>query len=182
MNPDAKLVALGKQLEEIQERLRPVRAEHWRLAYEVANYVRGVTGYDHFGSVPPLSEPYSAAARQMDERSAFAARQMEERSGFNACDKVLSGLTRELDQIMRKIARLPATSIAGLRVKTLAAIEANDDLWNVPAADLDYDKEAVRSLIEAACAISGVTLPQEEHGALGDDSPPSQHHGSAALN
>ena len=169
--PDASLVVLGKQLEEIQERLRPVRAEHWRLSAEVYGYA-----YDMTGLEPDSPGLYG------DEKFVAALKKMEQRTGFAACDRRLQTLDRELDQTMRKIARSPATSIAGLRVKTLAAIEANDGLWDVPAADLDYDEEAVRSLIEAACAVTKVALPQEEHGALGDDAPLSQHRGSAALN
>ena len=117
-----------------------------------------------------------------DEKFVAALKKMEQRTGFNACEKEMQALHRELDPIMREIMRSPATSIAGLRVKTLAAIEVNGQLWDEAPGDLDLDAEAVRSLIEAACAVSGVTLPQEEHGALGDDVPPSQHHGSAALN
>jgi hypothetical protein len=41
---DAKLIALGKRLEDLQKRLAPVRAEHWHLSGEAYEYARRQTG------------------------------------------------------------------------------------------------------------------------------------------
>lgn len=168
---DAKLIALGRQLEEIQERLKSVRAEHSRLSAEAYGYAYQMTGLE-----PDSPKLYG------DERFVAALKKMEERTGFNACEERLQALHRELDPIMKKITRTPATSLAGLRVKTAAAIEANDDLWDEPLADLDYDKEAMRSLIEAACTITGIPVPQEEWEEIEEAPDAFLHHGSAALN
>jgi hypothetical protein len=64
----------------------------------------------------------------------------------------------ELDPIIREIMHTPATSTAGLRVKTLAAIEVNSDLWHEPFCDRDYDKRAVRSVIEAVCVVTEIPV------------------------
>jgi hypothetical protein len=89
----------------------------------------------------------------------------------------------ELDPIIREIMHTPATSTAGLRVKTLAAIEVNSDLWHEPFCDVDY--EAVRSVIEAACVVTEIPVPQEcpEDAVVADDDEVAGlHPGSAALN
>jgi hypothetical protein len=49
-----------------------------------------------------------------------------------------------------------------LRVKTLVAIFANGDLWCQSCHDLDWNKEAMRSVIEAACVVTGIPVPQEK--------------------
>src|SRR5262249_31150982 len=102
---------------------------------------------------------------------------MSERNGFNACDDRLQALCSELDPIMKEIACTPATSLAGLRVKVLAAIEANPQLWAKPFGDLDYEVKAVRSLIEAACTITDASVPVMDYD--GEDFLPAP---SAALN
>src|SRR5260370_42086894 len=108
---------------------------------------------------------------------------MGERNGFDPCDAKLVALDHELGPIMRAIMSTPARSIAGLRVKTLAAIEANGRLWDETPRDLDYDAEAVRSLIEAACAYTGVPVPKEPLSATDDGVDDAQMHpGSAAVN
>jgi hypothetical protein len=89
---------------------------------------------------------------------------MGKRNGLCACDEKEHALHRELDPLMREIFRTPAASIAGLRVKTLAAIEACKNFWDQADGDLDYDDEAVRSLIEAACAVTDIPVPSEAAG------------------
>jgi len=115
----------------------------------------------------------------------FAARlEMEDRNGFSACDEKLQTLHRELDPLMREIFRTPAVSVAGLRVKTLAAIEACKNFWDQVPGDLDYNDEAVRSLIEAACAVADIPVPSEtfDFNAADDDGSAQVHLGSTALN
>ena len=151
---DAKLIALGKRLEDLQKRLAPVRAEHWRLNYEAHEYALSQTGYEPGQDNPPgLFEQYAAANEEMGKRN-----------GLCACDEKEHALHRELDPLMREIFRTPAASIAGLRVKTLAAIEACKNFWDQADGDLDYDDEAVRSLIEAACAVTDIPVPSEAAG------------------
>jgi hypothetical protein len=118
---------------------------------------------------PGLFELYGAANEEMSERN-----------GFCACDEKLMALHRELDPLMREIFCTPAVSVAGLRVKTLAAIEACKNFWDQAPGDLDYDDEAVRSLIEAACAVADIPVPNET--AMYDDEDVQLCPRSAALN
>ena len=78
--PDARLIALGERLEEIQKRLRPVRAEHRRLGDEANSHAINRTGYEPGGrnNPPGLAEDWPTA---MDE--------MGSRNGFNACGERL---------------------------------------------------------------------------------------------
>jgi hypothetical protein len=160
---DARLIALGAQLEEIRKRLAPVRAEHRRLCLEAHNYAQRQTGFEsHAGEPPDMCERYLATRHEKTgERYLAAYGEMGDRNGFDAADRKLQALHRELDPVMREIFSTPANSLAGLRVKTLAAIEANAHLWDDALCDLDYDKRAVRSLIEAACVLTDVPIPSE---------------------
>lgn len=170
-DPDAHLIALGKRLEKLQKRLAPVRAEHWRLNCEAHEYALSRTGYEPGRDNPPgLFERYAAANEEMGKRN-----------GLCACDEKEQALHRELDPLMREIFRTPAVSVAGLRVKTLAAIEACKNFWDQAPGDLDYDDEAVRSLIEAACAVADIPVPKEAHAGTDDDED-AWCPGSAALN
>ena len=92
---------------------------------------------------------------------------MADRNGFKACDSKLEALHRELSPIMKAIMLTRATSMAGLRVKIASAIEANGHLWHawgqaVVFRDMDYDSRGVRSLIEAACAVTDVPVPDAQ--------------------
>jgi hypothetical protein len=160
-SPDDKLLILGRRLEEIWPRLRRLRTEHAALGREAKDYARNLTG------VEPGSDGSQDAAR-LTERWLDSYGEMSERNGFSACDRNLQAMYRELDPIMREILCLPARSAAGLRTKTLAALVANDYLWDEPLAELDWDSRFVRSLIEASCAIAGLQLPRDHDP---DDAP-----------
>jgi hypothetical protein len=121
-------------------------------------------------------------ASGLTEQYLAAAKEMGDRNGLNACDKRLDSLQGEVEGVMREITYIPATSAAGLRVKTMAAIEVNGHLWDEPLCDLDYNQGPVRSVIEAACVVTGIPVPQEELGEFADDDAVGLHLGSAALN
>jgi hypothetical protein len=173
-NPDAELIALGKRFVEIQKRLKTVRAEAWRLGNEAQDYAFRLTGWDPTDPENPtwMWGQYAAAEQEMGDRN-----------GSHACDERLEALHREVDPIMRGIMDTPATSIAGLRVKTLIAIDVNEKLWEKRHHDLDWELKAVRSLIEAACVVSGVPVPKEEPERVAEyDGDARSHPGSAGLN
>jgi hypothetical protein len=46
-----------------------------------------------------------------------------------------------------------------LRAKVAVAVEACSGLWCESFDDLDWDKKAVRLLIEAVCTVGGFDLP-----------------------
>jgi hypothetical protein len=151
-----------------------VRAECKRFAVEAHDYAYRLTGWDRGPTdSPDLAERYLAACGEMEKRNGHAAHEKE-----------LDTLFRKLDRLMREIMCTPAMSIAGLRVKTLAAIEVNNSLWNKPARDLDYDKRGTRSLIEAACTLTQILVPQKASGDIRPRSrcsPPTFGFGCAQL-
>src|ERR1043165_4078267 len=153
-SPDDKLITLGRRLEEMWPRLRRLRTAHAALGREAKDYARGSTG------IEPGSDG-SQNAPGLTERWLDSYGEMSERNGFNACDRNLDAIYRELDRIMKEVLRLPATSAAGLRTKTLAALVANDHLWDEPLDELDWDRRFVRSLIESSCTITGLALPRD---------------------
>jgi hypothetical protein len=175
-NCDAELIALGERFEAIYKRFAPLDAEHSRLGGEAHDYAHRRSGWA--GSDPEGDHDPKLVARFLEELG-----QISERNGFDACDKRHQALHRELYPIMRDITCTPASSLAGLRVKTLVAIVANPDLWHETCHDLDRDKEVMRSVIEAVCVVTGIPVPQEQLDEGDDDDDATlSHPGSAALN
>jgi hypothetical protein len=135
--PDTELVALGESLQDVLSRLT--------LSAEVRRYASAKSG-------PKLDLMEYSSERFL--RFWNAAKAISERNELDECDPYA-----EIDALMDQIAIRPARTIAGLRVKALAAIAANVHLWE--KEDLDCVERSVRSLIEGACAITGVPAPQE---------------------
>jgi hypothetical protein len=42
----------------------------------------------------------------------------------------------------------------------IVAIHSSQDYWNEPFDDLDWDRQGIRSLIEAVCSVTGL-VPNE---------------------
>jgi predicted ATP-grasp superfamily ATP-dependent carboligase len=80
---------------------------------------------------------------------------------LNQYEHEYSRLDKETFLLAEKIMNTPAHTLAGLRAKALHAVHACVHLWDEPSVDLDWDKEAARSLIEAACALTGLPVPVE---------------------
>jgi hypothetical protein len=91
MTRDAKLIALGERLEEIQERLRPVRAEHRRLAEEAHAYAYRRTGWEPDPASPPQPE-----LSELCERYLAAYTEMGGRNGYDRCE---AKLARNMQQV-----------------------------------------------------------------------------------
>jgi hypothetical protein len=70
-------------------------------------------------------------------------------------------LADQLQPIFDKISQIPATSLAGLRAKTMAAVAQCGHWWDKSKSDLDADHEQARSVIEAACVITGLRALKE---------------------
>jgi hypothetical protein len=91
-------------------------------------------------------------------------------------------LHTQLQRISEAVSRLPAISLAGLRAKTIFALEACSPYWDQRMKDMEWEDEHARSVIEAACVIVGLPIPKEqlpETEALPDG---PTHPGSEALN
>lgn len=88
-------------------------------------------------------------------------------------------LADRLQPIFDKISQIPATSPAGLRAKTMAAVAQCGHWWDESKSDLDADHLQARSVIEAACVITGLRVPKERSRPKPDW---CVHPGSETLN
>jgi len=70
-------------------------------------------------------------------------------------------LHRQLESISNKITRTPATSLAGLRAKTKFAVIACEPWWKTRMKSLEWEAEHARSVIEAACVLTGLPVPED---------------------
>jgi hypothetical protein len=91
-------------------------------------------------------------------------------------------LMQQCQSISDKVSRLPATSLAGLRAKTIVALFACEHWWNRSKRDLDVDEEHGRSVIEAACAIVGLKVPEGPPELAPDLVARQTHPGCESLN
>ena len=66
------------------------------------------------------------------------------------------------NEIAVRITKTPATDLEGLKAKTLVAVEERPELWRQTVRDLDWHLQVIRSLIEAACVVTGLPVPQEQ--------------------
>jgi hypothetical protein len=152
-HPDAELIALGDALANVlpsyDGALCKYNAKAWP-AHELALQRAGIQG-----SMPTLTEARSIVA---ELGKAF------EETGADKADEIFEPLGKEVDAIVRKIMERPAHTIAGLRAKAIMAMHVSNELWFEPENDLDWDKQAGRSLIEAVCAVTGLDVPVENLG------------------
>ncbi|WP_316195168.1 MULTISPECIES: hypothetical protein [unclassified Bradyrhizobium] len=61
-----------------------------------------------------------------------------------------------LAPIEQAIMATPARTIAGLGVKARHAAYVNSEHWNAPIDEIDWDAQAVRSLIDAVCDVASI--------------------------
>jgi hypothetical protein len=71
----------------------------------------------------------------------------------------LESLLASMEPIEREIMALPARTMAGLAVKARLAAHIVSNYWDVPLERLDLDARAFRLLVDAVCAVAGVSLP-----------------------
>jgi hypothetical protein len=84
----------------------------------------------------------------------------------------IEALLRLLDPIERAIMAMPAITVAGLGVKARHAAHVLSHYWTDLPERLDWDKRAIRLLIESTCTLAGV-------GLLSSPQRDSKHHGAA---
>lgn len=71
--------------------------------------------------------------------------------------------TKRVDALMERVAALPASSVQGLAAKAIAAANANSQIWERDARDLDWDERKTRELIEAVLSVAGIENPHLGH-------------------
>jgi hypothetical protein len=137
LNPDAELLALGAQFDEL---------------------VR------HMAVAERLDEPYQKAMRAMLEKMhRERTGPISNEEYVKAYDRVDAEYPRPLpcpddisdamDPIMRHIHALPALSIAGLKVKARVARFACRHFWEHPDTEADWDHKCARNAIDAVLSL-----------------------------
>lgn len=167
-NSDAYLLALGRQLEEIEKRQEPLNAECHRLSEEAHDYASRVSGWDPEEDGPIKYQQWADAFNEMGERN-----------GFHDCERRLQAIDREEHPVLEEILSTPAATLAGLRVKVHVTIKFSD-LWCESRSNLDWDQQHVRSLLENLCNLTGVPVPKENANDAPDTG--ASQFESAALN
>lgn len=71
----------------------------------------------------------------------------------------LEALHRRIEPLAIEIRE--TQTLAGLRTKAIDAVQGTQQLWKSPHDDLDWDEQALRSLIEAVCVLSRLDVPKE---------------------
>jgi hypothetical protein len=144
--PDAELIALGRQLDILRQRhaaavatCAPLWEESGRRLEE---WKRLHAGYTHIA----LGEVMRKINDDVGLGSIERAKQHP--------DDIMS----ESDSVSRAIIAIPAITIAGLRVKARLAAFAAPNYWDENDKDADWDHLAVRKLIDAVIGVAAATV------------------------
>jgi hypothetical protein len=97
-----------------------------------------------------------ANQRPPSERSCGPADETDE-SYAERSERLEAALAR-LEPIERAIIATPAQTVVGLGVKARHAAHVISDYWAEPLEKVDWDRRAVRLLIEAVCLMAGRPL------------------------
>jgi len=98
------------------------------------------------------SERSRELARAGDETDKPAAERLEQ----------LEAALARLEPIERAIMATPAQTVVGLGVKARHAAYVISEYWAEPLEKADWDRRAVRQLIEAVCVVAGRPLAVDE--------------------
>jgi hypothetical protein len=134
-HPDAELIKLAEAYERLVRVRAPLLAdynERWLAA------INSLKGRD-------LTGP---------EYEAEMSRLWVESGSEKAHEKV-EPLDDQLYDLALKIIDAPVHTVAGLRAKVVLVLDTEAPLWDGPPEDLDWDKRALRNLIEAVCSVGG---------------------------
>jgi hypothetical protein len=74
-------------------------------------------------------------------------------------DAKVEAILARLYPVERAIMTTPARSIDGLGVKARHAAHVMSEYWTAPVAQIDWDAQVVRHLIESVCSLANVRLP-----------------------
>jgi hypothetical protein len=133
--PDAELLGLGKQFDELAWQYRLVEEKN-RLRSE--RYEDLIEAQRRQGHTPEQWEDVlDRIGKQLDEEFGPAIKP-------DALD-----ILNMLDAPLRRILAFPTATLAGLAVKARVARFGCEDFWDTPAEDLDFDQRMVRELIDA---------------------------------
>jgi len=156
-NPDAELIDLGNKLAAAwpeHARLSRASFESSQSDWIAAREASGIPFCVRQGH--PNLEHLNAA----DRRRAFAAWEALAKSRGGASEDALDAHYGYTDGLVRRMAELPAATLAGLAAKAMAAAHYNSDLWDAEPKALDWDKEHIRRLIDAVLSAAGIANPQ----------------------
>jgi len=137
VNPDAELLALGAQFNELVRRMAVAE----RLDEPHQEAMRAMLEKMHRERTGPISNEEHVKA--YDRVEAEYPRPLP-------CPDDISDA---MDPIMRHIHALPALSIAGLKVKARAARFACRHFWNDPDDRADWDHKCARNAIDAVLSL-----------------------------
>jgi hypothetical protein len=135
-NPDAELIALGRQLDQLVIGFNDARERnaghregeekaHWRIGQMLKE-----------GSMTAQDDYLEALNRLMKDAPPPS----------HPTDEDFWGL---LDPVQSRIAELPAKSLDGLKVKARSAKFTCSPFWDGPAEDADWDHRMIRAVIDA---------------------------------
>jgi hypothetical protein len=149
---EAEITALGDEFARLYERVRPLRAEADRREIQAK-----ALAWQRVGRPDGNHETTEEFQRWMAEW-----KQTEIETGATEAWQVAEEIENIMDGLAKTIMSYPANSLSGVRAKTLVALHSNAHVWSQAFDDLDWDEKGTRSLIEAACKLTGVEVPPEE--------------------
>ena len=143
---DGKLLALERQFEV--------------LAREFAILLRTSAAQNRKGKRDLGYEATSAEPSNPD-RGNFDLARAGDRTAAPPAERIDAALAR-LEPIERAIMATPAQTVVGLGVKARHAAYVISEYWAEPLEKTDWDRCAVRLLIEAVCVVAGQPLTMGE--------------------
>jgi hypothetical protein len=151
-NPDAELIAQGEAYARLLPVFEALQDDHSKKTRLAQNLAWERVGYETTPRHPTKEQCYLF----MNEW-----KKTDVETGNDVAGQKVETVSREIYPIEDQIMETPARTVAGLRVKAMLTVSVATRLWEKPFRDLDYDQQAMRSLIEAVCAVAGLDLPPE---------------------
>lgn len=152
---EAELLELGRKLD-----VAAAKARAFRPASDAADAERSAIFDEHRHAFNHAS--------WLDRKARNGGQSDPDHSNWSALYKSLCGeqdkiicchndLMQVADQLADDILKRPARTIAGLGVHARALAWTICDAWDGPIEDADYDRAAVRYVVENLCALAGVS-------------------------
>ena len=158
-HPDAELIRLGEEYKRLLPSYDASLAVYNRLSIEA-----NTSAMERFEALIP--DRADQATKGSGAVLFGFLKEAWTENGADVANATLEPIEKQFHDVEAKIVDLPATTIEGVRAKLHVVIRANSKLWDASDRDLDWDKQTVRSLMEALCVVAGVEVPREE---LADD-------------
>jgi hypothetical protein len=151
LHPDAELLQLNAELEQRWQTAWNLYGPAIVAVEQAEEEISGRTGGRWPGAITS-NEEWLEWCRVVNE--------VRERSGAEAINAANDAAWEALDTIVLKILDTPVATLVGLAVKGRAVACVHHELWRDPdVADLDWDKQVMRQLLEQLIAAGGLALP-----------------------